>query len=104
MRAMAVAVERIRIGLRHVLGGVRQLALSIAHEIEAALHLGRGGAELRRICRQRIGGVGCRVGGDRSRATEVGMGIVNARVDDRDFDTLAADSSSARSQTVGAPM
>ena len=70
VRSMAEAVERVRVGMGHAIRiGVREVCVvSVADEIETALHLGRGRAELRRICSHGVRGVRCVVGGDRSQA------------------------------------
>src|SRR6202022_631395 len=83
MRSVAVAVERVRIGLRD---GIRYVGVvGIAHEIEAALHLWRGGPEqgwiggsgARRFRRSEVARV--------SRSAEVRMRVVDARIDDGDL-------------------
>ncbi len=83
VRAMAVAVQRISIGLRHGSRIVR--VVSRAGEVEAALDLrGRKRAGLDDVLVVRD------VLGNAAAATEVGVRVVDAGVDDADADVLAA--------------
>ncbi len=88
---MAVAVERIRIRVRNRLESrrVRIGVIAVADEIGAALDTRRRRAEERRVGRGRLRRMGGCVGRGRARAAEVGVGVVDAGVDDRDLHALA---------------
>src|SRR6267143_437155 len=89
MRSVAVAVERVRIRLRDRIRIVG--VVGIAHEVEAALYLRRGGPEQGwiggsgacRFCRGEVARV--------SRSAEVRMRIVDARIDDGDLHARSGD-------------
>ena len=87
--AVAGAVERVRIGDRRAAGDIG--VVGITDQIGAALDLRCAGAEQRRIRRSGAGrrGSGVRLG--RARSAEVRVRVVNAGVDDRDLDMLAAE-------------
>ena len=89
MRSVAVAVERVRIGVRY---GIRIVGVvGITNEIEAPLYFWRGGPEQGWICGSRACRL-CRVeSGDGSRSAEVRMRIVDARIDDGDLHARSGD-------------
>src|SRR5262249_30518758 len=88
VRAVAVAVERV--GIRHrrrvavLAGGV----VVVADEVGAALHLGRAGAEKRRVGRRGVHRERGFVAVDRSGTAEVLVRVIDAGVDDADLDSL----------------
>src|SRR5205823_8488928 len=94
VRAVPVAVQRVRVGVgrplrlvRTSIGQHRAGIVSVANEVRAALDLGpRSGTKQGRIGRQRVGRIRLLEGGDGARPAEVGVGVIEARVDDADLD------------------
>ena len=87
------AVERVGIRMRDRLvgGGTRVRVVAVADQIGAALDARGRWPEQRRVRRRRLGGVGSLVRVRRSRTAEVGMGVVDAGVDDADLDAFAVE-------------
>ena len=86
--AVSVAVERIRIGHRQRACDIGVVV--VTDQIDTAFDLRRVRPEQSRVGRQRVGGE-CRV--ERrsgARSAEVGVGVVDAGVEDGDLDAFAA--------------
>ena len=103
VRAVAKAVERVWVGMRNWLVGRagRVGVVAVTDEVDPALHLGRGRPEARGVGRGftdrqlgRIGGAQTLRLSPRSHGAwtaEIGMGVVDAGVDDADLDSLAVE-------------
>ena len=93
MRAVALAVERVGVGPRDQgrVTRVRAGVVVVADEVPAALDARGVRAEQGRVGRLGVGRVGGLVGLDGAGATELGVGVVDAGVDDGDLDALAGE-------------
>ena len=90
MAAVAAAIERVGVGVRHQRraagGGIG--VVGIADQIDTALDLGRQRPEQRRVGGCGAGGSGSLEGRDRAGAAEIGMGVVDTGIDNGDFHAL----------------
>ena len=92
MRAVTIAVEWVRIGMRDRLIGLSRLRIgvvAVADEINAALDARRARAEPARIRRLLLGCVRSGIGSRGARAAESRVRVIDAGVDDRHLHALA---------------
>ncbi len=83
--AAGLAVQRVVVRLRDAGGNLG--VVGVAREVVPAEEL-LGVVQTRVLARQVVRGLGLLVGVDGARTTEVGVGVVDARVDDGDLDAL----------------
>ena len=97
VRSVAEAVERVRVGMRDQ-GRRARIGVGIvvvAGEIGSALDLRSGRAEQCRVRRRSVCGISRVVGGHGAGPAEVGVRVVDPRVDHGDLHALSAEARSA---------